>query len=67
MSDRTYFAITAAIFAVVSVVHLARLAMHFPLVIGGWEAPMWISIPGALVPGWLSWWGLRRAGAARSG
>jgi hypothetical protein len=62
MNGRPYFLITASIFCIVATVHLARLALHFPLVVGSWSAPMWISVPGLLVPGALCVWGFRLAG-----
>jgi hypothetical protein len=65
MNARTYLPISASIFGIVAAVHLARLFLHFPLVVGGWSAPLWISIPGLLVPGFLCWSGFRLARAEK--
>lgn len=61
MSARTYLSITASIFGIVATAHLARLAVHFPIVLGNWSVPMWISIPGVIVPAFFSWSGFRLA------
>jgi len=61
MSPRTYLAISASIFALIAIAHLARLAIHFPVVIGSWNVPMWVSIFGVVVPGGLAWQGFRLA------
>jgi hypothetical protein len=61
MNARTHLAVTATIFGIVAAIHLARLALHFPVVLGSWSVPMWVSIPGLLVPGYLSWSGFRLA------
>jgi len=41
--DRTIHFIAATIFTIVTFVHTIRLAFGWPLVIGNWAAPMWIS------------------------
>lgn len=34
---------------IVAVVHIARFAMSVQVLIDGWELPVWISLPAALV------------------
>jgi hypothetical protein len=66
MNARTYLLITASIFGILAAAHLARLVFHFPIVLGSWSVPMWISILGVIVPGFFSWSGYRLAGEKRS-
>jgi hypothetical protein len=66
MRQRTYSLVCAAIFLVVACAHLLRLVFRWPIAIGGWLVPLWISIPGLLVTGLLSAWGFRLASGART-
>ena len=43
MTRRRYFVVTAVIFSVVGLVHLARIAFELEADIGGWSVPMWVS------------------------
>ena len=63
---RAYLLITSVIFGVVAIVHTLRLALHWPLVIAGWEVPIWVSVIGVIVPGALSAWALRLRGGTPS-
>ena len=66
MNERPYLLITASIFGVLAVAHFTRLLLHWPIVLGGWSVPVWISLPGLLVPGALAWWGFRLVRSERS-
>jgi hypothetical protein len=59
MSQRTFLLVTSVIFALVAVGHLLRLTMGWPVVIGTWAAPGWISWIACLVAGALSYSGVR--------
>ena len=61
MDRKTFLVATGVIFAVVALVHLTRIAMGWPIVIGSWSVPMWVSWIGLVVPGTLSFFGLRLA------
>jgi hypothetical protein len=61
MKLRTYLALSATVFAIVSLVHLSRLLLGWPMVMGSWSVPHWLSVPGLLFPGMLSIWGFRLA------
>lgn len=61
MNPRLYFVVTGLIFLVVAVLHLTRIVAGWPVVLGSWTVPQWISIPGLVVPGGLSAWGLTLA------
>jgi hypothetical protein len=41
--------IAAIIFAIISLLHLARLITNFPVVLGNYELPMWLSGAGLVV------------------
>lgn len=58
MDKVSYLRLSGAIFVLVSLAHLIRAAMALPIVIDGWNAPVWLSwvafvIAGAL--GYLGW------------
>lgn len=59
MSVRTYGLTTSVIFLLVAVVHLLRLLGQWDVVVGGWRLSMWVSVIGVLVPGFLSYAGVR--------
>ena len=46
------------IFAIVALLHLLRVYMGWPVVIGDWSAPMWVSWIALVVAGVLAIWGL---------
>lgn len=56
MRCRTYHLVSAAVFAVVALLHLARVLRAIPVHAGDWEVPMGISWAGifgaALLAGW---------------
>lgn len=52
--------ISAIIFAVVALAHLARYLCHFDVVIGHYIVPFWVSPAVFVVLGLLSAWLLRR-------
>ena len=62
MTPRLYRLITAAVFAIVAILHAARIVFGWPAMIGGWAAPMWLSWAGFLGAGFLAWWGFRLGG-----
>ena len=64
MNERAYFLVCSTIFLVVAAAHLSRLFLGWDILIGGWHAPHWISIPGAIVAGLLAAWGFRLAARA---
>jgi len=54
MTDKTFHLIVGLVFAVVALVQALRLVMGWSVVIGGWNAPMWISWIAIIVAGGLS-------------
>ena len=67
MGQRTFNLVTGIIFAIVSVGHILRLYLGWPVIIGIWEAPSWLSVVGCLVGGALSYSGLRLYSNGHSG
>jgi len=46
------------IFAAVALLHAVRMLMGWPVVIGSWTVPMWLSGIGLIVAGALSYFAL---------
>ena len=63
MRERTYLIVTACIFGIVAAAHLTRLLFQWPITLGTWIAPIWISLPGVLIPAWIAWQGAKLARA----
>ena len=59
MNYKTFLTITALIFSVVALVHLLRIYAAWPILIGNWTVPMWLSWIGAVVAGGLAYFGFR--------
>ncbi|HLL29283.1 MAG TPA: hypothetical protein VKT73_16720 [Xanthobacteraceae bacterium] len=58
MNDKLFHRIAGTIFALVAVLQALRIYMDWPVVIGGWSAPMWISWIAIIVAGGLSYFAL---------
>ena len=61
MKARAYNLVSASVFAVVAVAHLARVCFGVPVVVGGWTAPLWVSWVGLVAAGSLCIWGFSTA------
>jgi len=59
MSVKTYAITTSLIFFLVAVLHSLRLFYQWDVWIGGWHAPMWASVVGLIVAGFLCFAGFR--------
>jgi hypothetical protein len=59
MNAKTYCAISATLFTMVSIAHLLRLILGWPVDIAGLSVPMFVSLMGFAVPGSLAIWGFR--------
>lgn len=55
--------VAAAIFALVCIAHILRVATQVDIMIAGRELPMWINMIGVVIAGALSLWMWRLAGA----
>jgi hypothetical protein len=65
MTVRAYALTSSIIFFVVAILHLLRLVFQWNAVVGGWEFPMWASIVGVVLAGFLSFAGFRLFQAQR--
>jgi hypothetical protein len=54
MKPKTYILITDTLLTVVTILHATRAVFHWPVQIGTWNLPMWMSIVGMLVTGTLA-------------
>ena len=61
LSVRAYAAISGLIFTTVAIVHLDRLIQQWSMVLGSWHVPMWVSIVGLIIPGYLAFEAFRIA------
>ena len=59
MSKNTFSSLTGAIFLIVAIGHVLRLAFKWEVIIGGWQVPMWPSAVAALVAAYLAYEGFR--------
>ena len=46
MSNKLYVIISGTIFFLVAMLHLLRLIYHWPIVVGTWTVPHWVSYVG---------------------
>ena len=61
MDQRTFNVVASVIFMLVALLHLLRIYMGWPVVIGSWTVPMWVSWIALVVAGGLSYFGLNLA------
>ena len=59
MSEKTFVKVASAIFALVAILHLVRILMGWPAIIGTWALPMWVSWVGVVVTAALAFLGFR--------
>ena len=62
MDKKTYFSVTAIIFLIIAVLHLARTFTGWEASIGGWMVPQWMSWTAFVVSGFLAYSGLHLSG-----
>lgn len=55
MRERMYMMVAAVIFTVVAVAHLWRLFSNAPLMLAGWEVPLWLSWFGVALSAYLAY------------
>ena len=51
---KTATKIGVAVFTLVALAHLYRVVMGFEVTVGDWNAPMWVSYLGVVIPGALA-------------
>ena len=55
MTDKSFHLVAGAIFVLVALLHVVRIYMGWSVVVGGWNAPMWMSWIGLVVAGGLAY------------
>jgi hypothetical protein len=58
MSQKRFLTVAGTIFALVSLAHLVRAAMGWPITIAGWNVPIWLSWVAFAGAGLLSYFAL---------
>ena len=61
MDQKTFTLFAGVIFAIVALLHLLRIYMGWPVVVGDWTVPMWVSWIALVVVSSLSYFGQGRA------
>jgi len=59
LSKNAFSSLAGAIFLIVAIGHVLRLAFKWEVIIGGWQVPMWLSGVAALVAAYLAYEGFR--------
>ena len=59
MSKSTFSFVSGAIFLVIAAVHGLRMLFKWEVVVGGWQAPLWVSAVGFVLAAYLAFEGFR--------
>jgi hypothetical protein len=54
MDRKTYLVVAGIIFTLVALFHLVRIFENWPVIIGDWSVPKWVSWVGLIVAGGLA-------------
>jgi hypothetical protein len=65
MSNRNYCMASAAVFALVALVHIWRFVLDLPVQIGAWSVPRSASLVGAIIAGAFAFWAFRSSRAPK--
>lgn len=57
MTTKAYLIVSTLIFALVAVVHVIRLTLGWPVVLGTLSIPLWVSLLAILVSASVALWG----------
>jgi hypothetical protein len=55
MNDKSFHLLAGTIFGLVALIQALRIFMGWPVIIGGWDAPMWASWIAVAIAGSLSY------------
>lgn len=59
MNQRTFSRVAGAIFFLIAVLHVVRLARGWQVTLAGWAMPSWVSWVALVVAGYLAYEGFR--------
>ena len=51
---KPFTTVAAVVFSIIAVVHLLRLFFHWEVTVNGVIIPIWVSVPGFIIPGVLA-------------
>ncbi len=60
MKQKTFTVLAGAIFALIALGHLSRLAFQWPILLGGWSVPLWANGAAMLLFAFLAYEGFRQ-------
>lgn len=61
MSIRSYCSVSSAVFTIVALTHVWRVALGLPMSVGAWSVPRSLSLIAAVIAGGLAFWAFRIA------
>ena len=59
MSQKVYVLTTSVIFGLIALVHAVRLIWRWEVLVNGWPVPLWASVTGTIVAGFLLFQGVQ--------
>ncbi len=59
MTEKLYLIISGVIFALVGLLHLLRILLQWPLLVGAWTVPLALSLVAIVVAVVLTFWAFR--------
>lgn len=59
MTEKLYLIISGVIFALVGLLHLLRILLQWPLLVGAWTVPLALSAIAVVVAAVLTFWAFR--------
>lgn len=65
MNPKSYLVLTAVIFLVIALLHLARAVVGWGVIVENQTIPVWVSWVGFVVAGILSIWGFALSGKTK--
>ena len=61
MSQKNYLTVSASVFTIIALVHLARVLFSWPVTIGMTSMPNWASVVAVVVAGLLAYYGFKNS------
>ena len=59
MEKQTFFLVAGIFFSLASLLHLLRILYSLPVIVGGFEIPLWFSYIAVILLGFLSFWAFK--------
>jgi hypothetical protein len=65
MNSKPYLLVSGVVFSLVALLHLIRVLNGWPMELGDYAIPAWVSICGTIGPGILAVWAFRLTSASK--